>query len=157
MKLKDYKNIYFVGIGGIGMSAIARYFNNKNINIFGYDRVKSSLCIELENEGMKIHYTEDTNQISVKKEDTLVIYTPAIPSENTELSYFIKNNYIVMKRSEVLGKITEDHFVILRYQGESTGCPEMLTPTSALVGYFNGRNKENKIPPFATISSSIDD
>tara|TARA_B100000497_G_C7682607_1_gene413108 strand:- start:532 stop:1893 length:1362 start_codon:yes stop_codon:yes gene_type:complete len=112
MKLKEYKNIYFVGIGGIGMSAIARYFNNKNVNIFGYDRVKSSLCIELENEGMKIHYTEDTNQISVKKEDTLVIYTPAIPSENTELSYFVKNNYIVMKRSEVLGKITEDHFTI---------------------------------------------
>ena len=112
MKLKEYKNIYFVGIGGIGMSAIARYFNNKNVNIFGYDRVKSSLCVELENEGMKIHYTEDTNQISVQKEDTLVIYTPAIPSENTELSYFVKNNYIVMKRSEVLGKITEDHFTI---------------------------------------------
>jgi UDP-N-acetylmuramate--alanine ligase len=112
MSLKEYKNIYFVGIGGIGMSALARYFNNKNVNIFGYDRVKSSLCIELENEGMKIHYTEDTNQISVQKEDTLVIYTPAIPSENTELSYFVKNNYIVMKRSEVLGKITEDHFTI---------------------------------------------
>lgn len=112
MKLKEYKNIYFVGIGGIGMSAIARYFNNKNVNIFGYDRVKSSLCIELENEGMNIHYAEDTNQISVQKEDTLVIYTPAIPSENTELSYFVKNNYIVMKRSEVLGKITEDHFTI---------------------------------------------
>jgi len=112
MSLKEYKNIYFVGIGGIGMSALARYFNNKNVNIFGYDRVKSSLCIELENEGMKIHYTEDTNQISVQKEDTLVIYTPAIPSENTELSYFVRNNYIVMKRSEVLGKITEDHFTI---------------------------------------------
>jgi len=112
MKLKEYKNIYFVGIGGIGMSSIARYFNNKNVNIFGYDRVKSSLCVELENEGMKIHYTEDTNQISVQKEDTLVIYTPAIPSENTELSYFVKNNYIVMKRSEVLGEITEDHFTI---------------------------------------------
>ena len=112
MSLKEYKNIYFVGIAGIGMSALARYFNNKNVNIFGYDRVKSSLCIELENEGMKIHYTEDTNQISVQKEDTLVIYTPAIPSENTELSYFVRNNYIVMKRSEVLGKITEDHFTI---------------------------------------------
>jgi len=112
MKLKEYKNIYFVGIGGIGMSAIARYFNNKNVNIFGYDRVKSSLCAELENEGMKIHYTEDINQISVQKEDTLVVYTPAIPSKNLELSYFIENNYIVMKRSEVLGKITEDHFTI---------------------------------------------
>ena len=97
MKLKEYKNIYFVGIGGIGMSALARYFNNKRVNIFGYDRVKSSLCVELENEGMKIHYTEDTNQISVQKEDTLVIYTPAISSENTELSYFVKNNYIIMK------------------------------------------------------------
>ena len=97
MKLKEYKNIYFVGIGGIGMSAIARYFNNKNVNIFGYDKVKSFLCVELENEGMKIHYTEDTSQILVQKEDTLVVYTPAIPSENTELSYFVDNNYIVMK------------------------------------------------------------
>jgi len=112
MSLKEYKNIYFIGIGGIGMSALARYFNKKNVNIFGYDRVKSSLCIELENEGMKIHYTEDTSQISVQKEDTLVVYTPAIPSENTELSYFVENNYIVMKRSEVLGKISEDHFTI---------------------------------------------
>jgi UDP-N-acetylmuramate--alanine ligase len=112
MSLKEYKNIYFVGIGGIGMSALARYFNRKNVNIFGYDRVKSSLCVELENEGMKIHYIEDTSHISVQKENTLVVYTPAIPSENTELNYFIENNYIVMKRSEVLGKITEDHFTI---------------------------------------------
>ena len=107
MKLKEYKNIYFVGIGGIGMSSLARYFSNKNINIFGYDRVQSSLCLELENEGMKIHYIEDTSKISVKKENTLVVYTPAIPSDNTELSYFVDNNYIVMKRSEVLSKITE--------------------------------------------------
>ncbi len=104
--------MYFVGIGGIGMSAIARYFNNKNVNIFGYDRTKSSLCMELENEGMKIHYTEDTSQISVNKEDTLVVYTPAISFDNIELNYFLNNNYILMKRSEVLGKITEDHFTI---------------------------------------------
>ena len=112
MRLQEYNNIYFVGIGGIGMSALARYFNHKNINVFGYDRSRSSLCIQLENEGMKIHYTEDTNQISVQKEDTLVIYTPAISSKNTELNYFVENNYIVMKRSEILGKITENHFTI---------------------------------------------
>ena len=112
MRLNEYKNIYFVGIGGIGMSAIARYFNNKNVNIFGYDRIKSSLCMQLENEGMNIHYTEDISQILVKKDDTLVVYTPAIDFENKELSYFLNNNYIVMKRSEVLGKITENHFTI---------------------------------------------
>ena len=64
MEFNKYNNMYFIGIGGIGMSALARYFNNQ-MNIFGYDRVKSPLCIQLECEGMEIHYKEDVNQISV--------------------------------------------------------------------------------------------
>lgn len=111
MEFNKYNNMYFIGIGGIGMSALARYFNNQ-MNIFGYDRVKSPLCIQLECEGMEIHYKEDVNQISVSKEDTLIVYTPAISSNHLELSYFLTHNYTVMKRSEVLGKITEDHFTI---------------------------------------------
>ena len=116
MGLSEYKNIYFIGIGGIGMSALSRYFNAKKINIYGYDKVKSSLCSDLEKEGMEIHYSDSVENISVNikenKQESLVVYTAAIPSENKELSYFKENGFEVLKRSEVLGKITEDNFSI---------------------------------------------
>ena len=116
MGLSEYKNIYFIGIGGIGMSALSRYFNAKKINIYGYDKVKSTLCSDLEKEGMEIHYLDSVENISVNikenKQESLVVYTAAIPSENKELSYFKENGFEVLKRSEVLGKITEDNFSI---------------------------------------------
>ena len=116
MGLLEYKNIYFIGIGGIGMSALSRYFNAKKINIYGYDKVKSTLCSDLEKEGMEIHYLDSVENISVNikenKQESLVVYTAAIPSENKELSYFKENGFEVLKRSEVLGKITEDNFSI---------------------------------------------
>ena len=116
MGLLEYKNIYFIGIGGIGMSALSRYFNAKKINIYGYDKVKSTLCSDLEKEGMEIHYSDSVENISVNikenKQESLVVYTAAIPYENKELSYFIENGFEVLKRSEVLGKITEDNFSI---------------------------------------------
>ena len=116
MGLLEYKNIYFIGIGGIGMSALSRYFNAKKINIYGYDKVKSTLCSDLEKEGMEIHYSDSVENISVNikenKQESLVVYTAAIPSENKELSYFKENGFEVLKRSEVLGKITEDNFSI---------------------------------------------
>ena len=116
MGLSEYKNIYFIGIGGIGMSALSRYFNAKKINIYGYDKVKSNLCSDLEKEGMKIHYSDSVENISVNikenKQESLVVYTAAIPSENKELSYFKENGFEVLKRSEVLGKVTEDNFSI---------------------------------------------
>ena len=116
MGLSEYKNVYFIGIGGIGMSALSRYFNAKKINIYGYDKVKSSLCSDLEKEGMEIHYSDSVENISVNikenKQESLVVYTAAIPSENKELSYFKENGFEVLKRSEVLGKITEDNFSI---------------------------------------------
>ena len=111
MNLNQYKNIYFIGIGGIGMSALARYFNNKEVNIFGYDQTSSDLCLQLEQEGMRIHYTEEINDL-FSKEDTLIVYTPAIPESNLELTHFRKDNYTILKRSELLGKITENHFTI---------------------------------------------
>ena len=101
MNLNQYKNIYFIGIGGIGMSALARYFNNKEVNIFGYDRTSSDLCLQLEQEGMRIHYTEEINDL-FSKEDTLIVYTPAIPESNLELTHFRKDNYTILKRSELL-------------------------------------------------------
>ena len=116
MDLTEYKNIYFIGIGGIGMSALSRYFNAKELNIYGYDKVKSTLCSDLEEEGIQIHYSDSIDNISEKikenKKESLVVYTTAISSENKELSYFKENGFEIFKRSEVLGKITEDNFSI---------------------------------------------
>jgi len=116
MNLNQYKNIYFVGIGGIGMSALARYFNRKNIKVHGYDKVKSPLCLQLEQENIEIHYTDSVSNIPQETkeniQDTLVVYTPAIPSENKEYTYFKENGFNLLKRSELLGKITENNFTI---------------------------------------------
>ena len=99
------KNVYFIGIGGIGMSAIARYYNHAGYSVSGYDRTPSHLTLELEKEGIQIHYTEDTGYIPKDREETLVIYTPAIPKEMKELCYVMENGYRVIKRSRALGEI----------------------------------------------------
>ena len=112
MELKDIKAVYFVGAGGIGMSAIARYFLNKKLVVAGYDKTPSNLTQELEKEGMLIHYEEDINQIPEACKDaesTLVIYTPAIPTEHQELVYFQENGFTVEKRAQVLGTLTRTH------------------------------------------------
>lgn len=105
----NYKNIYFLGIGGIGMSAIARYFKAKGYNVAGYDRTRSRLCEELEAEGIAIHYTDDVAQIApefLQQESTLVVYTPAIPAEHSEFVYFRQGGFAIEKRAQVLGEIT---------------------------------------------------
>lgn len=102
-----YKNIYFIGIGGIGMSAIARYYNVKGFNVSGYDKTPSPLTHALEEEGIKVHYTDDTAYIPSEIEDTLVIYTPAIPKDMGELVYVQEKGYRVIKRSRMLGEITQ--------------------------------------------------
>lgn len=112
MELKDIKAVYFVGAGGIGMSAIARYFLNKGIVVAGYDKTPSELTHELEREGMLIHYEEDTEKIPQACRDassTLVIYTPAIPAEHKELVFFHENGYTIEKRAQVLGTLTRTH------------------------------------------------
>lgn len=105
----NYKNIYFLGIGGIGMSAIARYFKAKGYNVAGYDRTRSRLCEELEAEGIAIHYIDDVAQIApefLQQESTLVVYTPAIPAEHSEFVYFRQGGFTIEKRAQVLGEIT---------------------------------------------------
>lgn len=99
------KNVYFIGIGGIGMSAIARYYNHAGYRVSGYDKTPSHLTAALEKEGIEIHYTEDISYIPKEREETLVIYTPAIPKEMKELCYVIDNEYRVIKRSRALGEI----------------------------------------------------
>lgn len=109
MDLRSIKNIYFIGIGGIGMSALARYFLFQKKNVAGYDKVPSTLTKRLEEEGAIIHYEESVNFIPdtfKKNKETLIIFTPAIPSEHKELVYFQENNFSLKKRAEVLGLIT---------------------------------------------------
>lgn len=112
MELKDIKAVYFVGAGGIGMSAIARYFLNKKLVVAGYDKIPSHLTHDLEKEGMLIHYKENTDLIPEACKDpktTLVIFTPAIPAEHKELVYFHENGFTIEKRAQVLGTLTRTH------------------------------------------------
>lgn len=102
-----YRNIYFIGIGGIGMSAIARYFRFRGYDVSGYDRTPSELTHELEHEGIAIHYEDNIGFIPKNPDDTLVIYTPAIPRDMGELVYVMEHGYKVLKRSRILGEITD--------------------------------------------------
>src|SRR6185437_16695286 len=111
--MKDYNNItrvYFIGIGGIGMSAIARYYLSKNVVVSGYNKTPTPLSRQLEEEGMKIHYEDNIDLID--KNAQLIIYTPAIPKDHKELNYFKEHNYELAKRSDVLEQITKSSFNI---------------------------------------------
>ena len=92
-----YKNIYFIGIGGIGMSAIARYYNAKGFKVSGYDKTPSPLTEALESEGIGVHYEDNTDFVPKNVEDTLVVYTPAIPKDMGELVYVQEMGYRVIK------------------------------------------------------------
>ncbi len=111
-------HIYFVGIGGIGMSALARYFKSLGKNVSGYDKTPTPLTNELMSEGIEIHFSDDLSKAELtfsdlsKKENVLVVYTPAIPTDHSELNFFKDNQYDLKKRSEVLGMITKSSFTI---------------------------------------------
>ena len=112
MNIKDINAVYFVGAGGIGMSAIARYFIKKGLVVGGYDKTPSTLTRQLEKEGMLIHYTENVNEIPIacrKPKSCLVIYTPAIPEDHKELQYFREKGFEIQKRAQVLGTLTRQH------------------------------------------------
>ena len=102
-----YKHIYFIGIGGIGMSAIARYYNVKGFKVSGYDKTPSPLTHALEAEGIEVHYTDDVSYVPADVESTLVVYTPAIPKDMGELVYVQEKGYRVIKRSRMLGEIAQ--------------------------------------------------
>ncbi|MGI8952013.1 MAG: UDP-N-acetylmuramate--L-alanine ligase [Chitinophagaceae bacterium] len=109
-ELTNIKNIYFIGIGGIGMSALARYFHSHGSTVSGYDRTQTPLTIRLEQLGIDIHYEENVEIIP--KDADLIVYTPAIPANHAELVYYREHNYEVAKRSDVLQIITENSFNI---------------------------------------------
>ncbi|WP_277632386.1 UDP-N-acetylmuramate--L-alanine ligase [Avrilella dinanensis] len=130
--MNEFKNIFFIGIGGIGMSALARYFHSVGKSVYGYDRTNTELTRELKKIGMSIHYTDDVNNIpsSLTKENTLVVITPAIPKSHSEWNYFIDNGFEIKKRSEVLGLITKDTycFAVAGTHGKTT--------TTAILGHI---------------------
>jgi UDP-N-acetylmuramate--alanine ligase len=108
--LNGVRKVYFIGIGGIGMSAIARYFHSKGIEVSGYDKTETELTKQLEEEGISIRYKEDVNIIP--KDADLVAYTPAVPHDHAELAYYRNQGYKVVKRSDVLQAISADSFNI---------------------------------------------
>ena len=114
MKFSDYDSVYFLGIGGIGMSALARWFKHKGLRIAGYDRTPTPLTHELIAEGMVLHFEDKVEFIPgyISREKTLVIFTPAIPKDHAELNYLHAQNFTILKRSEVLGLISRDYKTI---------------------------------------------
>ena len=109
IQLTNFKRAYFVGVGGIGMSALARYFYSLGWEVSGYDKTETPLTLALKEEGISIHYTDLGSDIPVQFkeiETTLIIYTPAIPKNHGELNYFQNNNFSILKRSQVLGLLT---------------------------------------------------
>ncbi|NHN26477.1 UDP-N-acetylmuramate--L-alanine ligase [Flavobacterium jejuense] len=133
MNLNQIHNIYFIGIGGIGMSALARYFMNIGKNVAGYDKTRTQLTDELEALGMKIHFEDNLDLIDdsfLNKENTLVVITPAVPKNHSQWNYFLSNDFEVKKRAEVLGLITKDTFcfAVAGTHGKTT--------TSSILGHI---------------------
>ncbi|AUC86306.1 UDP-N-acetylmuramate--L-alanine ligase [Polaribacter sp. ALD11] len=133
MNLKKIHNVYFVGIGGIGMSAIARYFAANGKNVAGYDKTPSQITKDLEGLGVEIHFEDAVKNIPISflnTEKTLVIYTPAVPKTHNEFNYFVDNKFTVLKRAEILGKITETTFCL------AVAGTHGKTTTSSILGHI---------------------
>ena len=131
--MENKPQVYFLGIGGIGMSALARYFKKAGHRIAGYDRFQSPLCQQLEKEGMAIHYEDNPEVIPPRfldKDQTLVIYTPAIPQDSREFAHFKEQGFSLRKRAEVLGFLSREHrcFAVAGTHGKTT--------TSALLAHI---------------------
>lgn len=112
MNILNYKLYYFLGVGGIGMSALARFFNHYEKKVSGYDKTSSDLCKQLVTEGISCHYEENVDALkklleNYKKEEVLIVYTPAVPKDHLEYQYLLQNDYTILKRSQVLGEITK--------------------------------------------------
>lgn len=106
--INKISSVYFLGIGGIGMSALARYFNEQGVKVSGYDKTETALTKKLQAEGIDIHFTDDVALID--KNAGVVVYTPAVPASHSELNFYKDNNYALLKRSDVLGLLTEKSF-----------------------------------------------
>ena len=133
MNRKEIKSVYFIGAGGIGMSALVRYFLHKGYKVAGYDKTPSELTEKLIEEGAQIHYEENVEAIDAcfkQKESTLVVYTPAIPAEHKEMAYFREHGFEVLKRAQVLGALTES------YKGLCVAGTHGKTTTSTMAAHL---------------------
>ena len=133
MRIKEIHNVYFIGIGGIGMSALARYFSKIGKHVAGYDKTITEITSNLEKNGIQIHFNDSVASIPKKfqnKKNTLVVFTPAIPSNHLELNFFMDQGFQIMKRAEVLGLITKNTFcfAVAGTHGKTT--------TSAILGHI---------------------
>lgn len=127
-------NIYFIGIGGIGMSALARYFKHEGYRVAGYDRTETPLTLKLESEGIAVHYTDDVQMIAAEFKNpttTRVVYTPAIPTTHSELNYFRDNGFEIIKRAAILGVLSRDKWTM------AVAGTHGKTSTSTMVAWFN--------------------
>ncbi len=127
------ENYYFLGIGGIGMSAIARYFKAKGFNVAGYDRTASLLTHELEKEGIAVYYSDEVEVIPSEyknPDNTFVVFTPAIPKDNVQYNFFVSNNFVMQKRAQVLGDITR------RERGLCVAGTHGKTTTSTMIAHI---------------------
>ena len=133
---RERLNVYFLGIGGIGMSALARYFLHEGQRVAGYDRVRSHLTDQIEAEGAVVHYEEDPALIPADFRDpatTIVVYTPAVPADHTELRWFEEHGFEIVKRSQMLGYLSQGKFVM------AVAGTHGKTTTTTLVAWLNHR------------------
>jgi UDP-N-acetylmuramate--alanine ligase len=138
--LTKIRHMYFLGIGGIGMSALARYFKSAGVAVYGYDRTSTSLTDELIAEGMNIHFEENVewvkSQIPNSNSQTIVVFTPAVPASHSELKYFRENNFNMIKRAELLGMLTQNHTTLA-----VAGTHGKTTTSSLIAHIFNYAGK----------------
>ena len=130
----EYRNVYFLGIGGIGMSALARYFLHEGRRVAGYDRTRSRLTEELEAEGAAVHYEDDVRLIPgefLDPRETMVVYTPAVPQDHSEYRYFTEHGFRIEKRSQMLGHLAEGKYVM------AVAGTHGKTTTSTMVAWLN--------------------
>ncbi|NQX80459.1 MAG: UDP-N-acetylmuramate--L-alanine ligase [Flavobacteriaceae bacterium] len=133
MELNKIENIYFIGIGGIGMSALAKYFLSLDKRVYGYDKVKTELTIGLETSGAIVSYSEDKlsqEMLSLNVDNTIVVYTPAMPSDSKTFKYFITSGFQLYKRAELLGAVTKDSFTL------AVAGTHGKTTTSCILGHI---------------------
>lgn len=151
MNFKDIKQVYFLGIGGIGMSAIARYFNTQNIPVMGYDKTETELTKSLVKEGIDVHYKDLGNELAnygLNRNNVLVILTPAIPKNHKEYDWFLNNEFTILKRAQVLGVITDN------YKTAGIAGTHGKTTTSALLAHILKQSKVDCAAFLGGISSN---
>jgi UDP-N-acetylmuramate--alanine ligase len=154
VKLAQYDNIYFLGIGGIGMSALARWFMRQGLNVTGYDRTATTLTSALEKEGIKIHFEDSVQSIPAEvrndKDKTLVVFTPAIPKDHKEHQFLKENGYTIMKRSEVLGLISKDYVTV------AVAGTHGKTTTSSMVAHLLKTANKNMVAFLGGITTNYE-